>query len=175
MIATQPRDKTTTKQDYATPDAFFHAVNQTLPMVWDLAATQENTKCANYISPEQDTFKFEWHKLAFGEWLYLNPEFKNIAPYAKKCYEESIQGAQIAMLTPASTDTHWFKDFIFQKALVVFIRGRMSFDGKGPYPKPLMLSLFAFKPRFVIWDWKKQRLSEVVDNDGKTRSNRTVM
>ena len=138
MIATAPRDKNKTKQDYGTPSDFFGRVNHFLPFVWDLAATSKNTKCENYISPEQDSLKWNWNQLARGKWLWLNPPFADILPWAMKCVEESALGAKMVMLTPASVDTIWYREFVWDNAVQVFLNGRgarLKFDGSKPNKK----------------------------------------
>ena len=47
------------------------------------------------------------------------------------------------MLIPARTDTSWFHDYIWNKADIRFIRGRLKFnDGKGQAPFPSMIVIF---------------------------------
>ena len=47
------------------------------------------------------------------------------------------------MLIPARTDTRWFHDYIYHKAEIRFIRGRLKFnDGKSPAPFPSMVVIF---------------------------------
>jgi len=47
------------------------------------------------------------------------------------------------MLLPARTDTKWFHEYIYGKAEIRFIKGRLKFGGcKNPAPFPSMV---------VIW------------------------
>lgn len=47
------------------------------------------------------------------------------------------------MLLPARTDTRWFHDYIYGKAEVRFIRGRLKFgDSKNSAPFPSMVVIF---------------------------------
>ena len=47
------------------------------------------------------------------------------------------------MLLPARTDTKWFHDFIYGKAEVRFLRGRLKFGGsKNSAPLPSMVAIF---------------------------------
>lgn len=158
MIATTPRNKNDTRQDYETPQDFFGAVSKNLKFEWDLAADKHNAKCTNFITEEQDTFKYCWHTLS-DNFLWLNPPFKNIEPWVKKCKEESIKSAKIAMLVPASVGSNWFKNYVFNQAMVIFLNGRLIFEGETkPYPKDCMLVVWwnFMKPGIGIWRWKEE-------------------
>ena len=49
----------------------------------------------------------------------------------------------IVMLLPARTDTRWFHEFIYKKAKIRFVRGRLKFgDGKNSAPFPSMVVIF---------------------------------
>jgi len=156
MNATTPRNKNQTKQDYETPDDFFGAVKKRFPFIVDLAATPENAKCEAYYTPEENSWLYSW-SVHYG-WLWLNPPFKNIRPWADKCYKESQLGAKIVMLTPASVGSNWFKEICFGKCQVIFLNGRLTFKGETkPYPKDCMLTVWSkdnFK-NIEIWDWRK--------------------
>lgn len=52
------------------------------------------------------------------------------------------------MLLPARTDTRWFHDYIYGKAEVRFIRGRLKFgDRKNSAPFPSMVVIFGERER----------------------------
>ena len=56
-------------------------------------------------------------------------------------------GNLVVMLLPARTDTKWFHDYIYHKAEIRFIRGRLRFtddDGNAadPAPFPSMLVIY---------------------------------
>lgn len=149
------------KQDYKTPLEFIRAIEDRFheELAWDLAADESNWICENYISPEQDSFTIDWHKLidpstGGGGLLWLNPPFGKIAPWAEKCWRESKLGARIMLLTPASVGANWFS-FIFGHAYVMYLNPRLSFDGIASFPKDLMLSYFCHGIQgSEIWEWK---------------------
>jgi hypothetical protein len=135
--------------------------------VCDLAAHAGNTKVPHcYLTKEDDSLAQPWGLDFPTGNLWLNPEFKQIAPWAKKCVEESArrQGL-ILMLTPASVGTDWYLEHVHRKALVIPLLGRMIFDGTPPspksgkpepYPKDLMLSVFGMGiVGFEPWRWKE--------------------
>ena len=153
------------KQDYATPKAFIAAVESRFgPITFDLAASAENAVVSAYYTEEDDSFSKDWSKL--DGLLWLNPPFANIKPWAKKCAESAVQGARIAFLVPASVDSNWHRDYVHGRAMVLFCNGRLSFDGKNPFPKPCMLCMYGYPygvpPEFVIssgydvWQWRQE-------------------
>jgi len=161
--ATKPRDKNKTEQNVGTDPKLFQVLNDRFNFGWDLACTFENCivtpindEQRGFYFPEYNAFDVHWH--ARDGWLYLNPPYKDIEPWARKCYEESKLGAKIVMLTPASTGTRWFQKWIYRKAMVKFLIGRPTFKGHDkPYPKDMMISIFDnFNRGFGLWDWKKE-------------------
>lgn len=94
--------------------------------------------------------------------LWLNCEFSDIAPWAEKCLLEGKKGASVVLLTPAMVGANWYRDLIAGRADVYHLNGRLSFDGKHPYPKDCMLSHFHLEAtgKLAIWDWKRDILSE---------------
>ena len=59
--------------------------------------------------------------------------------YIQKCYELSKHNL-VVMLLPARTDTRWFHDFIYNKAEIRFIKGRLKFgNSKNSAPFPSMI------------------------------------
>lgn len=143
------------KQDYSTPIDFMDAVRRRFGRpTFDLAASSDNTKCTSFYSVEQDSLEQDWHMIP--GLLWLNPPFNNIAPWARKCAEESEgRGAQILLLTPASVGSNWFQDHVHGKAMVYALNPRLSFDGQNPFPKDCILSYFGFGVSgFGTWRWK---------------------
>jgi len=87
--------------------------------------------------------------------LWLNCEFGDIAPWAKKAMEEGRQGANVLLLTPLSL-ANWYRDFVAGKADVDHLSGRLCFDGKNPFSKDCMLSHFneGARGQLTVWNWK---------------------
>lgn len=60
----------------------------------------------------------------------MNPPYsKSIAKWIKKAWYESLRGVTTVALLPARTDTTWFHRYIYQRAEVRFLRGRLQFEG----------------------------------------------
>ncbi len=155
---TMPRQKPgRSKQDYRTPENFIEAAKRRLGIkefAWDLAADEINTQCGDRFFSEADNSLVQnWDTL--DGWLWLNPPFSDIAPWARKCNESH---AKIAFLVPASVGANWFRDYIDGHAQVLFLNGRLSFMETGElYPKDCILCLFGPEiiPGYEVWNWRK--------------------
>lgn len=117
-----------------------------------------------------DAFDFSWSDLSrkfaiegSSGVLWLNPEFNDIERWAERCLMEAEEGAHILLLTPIAM-TNWFRDFVQGVADTSLLLGRLSFDGKHPYPKDCMVNYF--HPRNLeeeesevcLWDWRVQKI-----------------
>lgn len=146
------------KQDVETPPEFIAAVEKRFgKIVFDLAASAENTKHPDFFSKEQDSLKQEWHKIApHAGWLWLNPEFDDITVWATKCAAEMELGARIIILTPASVGANWYRDWVRPSAHSVFLGNRIQFVGSDHgYPKDLMCSIYmSGVTGDSFWKWK---------------------
>jgi len=141
------------KQNQETPWEFINAVEKRFGKItFDLAADEHNHRHSSYFSEQDDSFAQAWHKI--DGLLWLNPPFRRIAPWVAKCASEKVLGAKIALLVPAAVGSNWFADHVHEKALVLPFRPRLSFDGKNPYPKDLLLAVYGLPPCFELWRWK---------------------
>lgn len=105
----------------------------------DVCATEENTKCQMYFTKKNDAFRNDWNMDFF-----MNPPYgRGIIQkwIAKAWYEVNRHNVTGLALVFAKTDTHWWHDFVENKAEVHFIKGRIKFYKDGiestkpaPYP-----------------------------------------
>ena len=121
---------------WGTPLDFFRALDAEFHFTLDVCATGENAKCAEYFTPEQDGLKQDWKGVC-----WCNPPYgREIGKWVRKAAESQ---ATVVMLLPARTDTTWFHDYIYGKAEIRFIRGRLKFgDSKNSAPFPSMIAVF---------------------------------
>ena len=133
--------------EWSTPDDFFNKLKLRFNFTMDLACTTENTKtpCGFYRDLGADALKQDWalwHTFN-GGWMWCNPPYgRELGLWVKKAYEESLKGAKIVMLIPARTDTLYWHNYIFGKAEIEFIRGRLKFGGhknNAPFPSALVI------------------------------------
>lgn len=147
-----PRDhRGLSRQDYCTPAVFLDAVRARFGRLdWDLASTSTNAVAPLRLD---DSLNQDWGRIHGNLWL--NPPFGDIAPWARKCAATPCgPDRRILLLTPASVGAKWF-DHVWGHAKVFALRGRLSFDGKTPFPKDCMLSVYGVAPvGFEIWDWR---------------------
>lgn len=148
--------RTTTRQDYGTPWPFIHAIEKRFgPIAFDLAASHENTKAPRYFTEAEDSLAQDWTKLE--GLLFLNPPFKVLDPWAKKCAESASIRTRIILLTPASIATDWWWKWVRPHAVVYAIQ-RITFEGEtAGYPKDLQIAVFGMGATGLgRWRWKDQ-------------------
>lgn len=124
--------------EWSTPQDFYDKVNGEFRFTLDVAATKENTKCIRYFTETIDALCKSWD----NEIVWCNPPYgRALGKWVKKASE--AVGGVVVMLIPARTDTHYFHDYIYGKAEIRFIRGRLKFgDSKNSAPFPSMLVIF---------------------------------
>jgi hypothetical protein len=187
------------KQDYRTPRPFLDAACLLLGVsdfIIDLAATHRNAVCSRWISAAENSLVQPWHLIdcrdyrspdsdgvgvlydSLGRlWGWLNPEFDNIEPWARKSYEETrstYQRFAVAMLVPASVGSNWWRDWVHNKALVCCLNGRVKFVGQSDqYPRDLALLLYGpcIEPGYRIWTWRSELTSARVDELHQRRAD----
>ena len=92
---------------------------------------------------DPDGLSIDW-----GSSTFCNPPYKYVALWIKKAYDEWKKGKKIVMLINAITDTKAFHEYIYNKAELRFIKGRISFidpnnpTKKQPNVKASMLVIF---------------------------------
>ena len=127
--------------EWSTPQALFDQLNQEFQFTLDPCASDQNHKCDKWYTAEQDGLKQQWD----GERIFCNPPYgRDLPKWVKKCHDES-RHATIVMLIPARTDTSYFHDYIYHKAEIRFIRGRLKFgESKTSAPFPSMVVIYNY-------------------------------
>ena len=126
--------------EWSTPQAVFDKLDDEFHFTLDPCATEENAKCKNFYTMSDDGLLPSWG----GQRVFCNPPYSNIQGWVQKAYYESQKDNTIVvMLIPARTDTRWFHDYIYHKAEVRFLKGRLKFgDAKYNAPFPSMIVVF---------------------------------
>jgi phage N-6-adenine-methyltransferase len=127
------------KQDWETPDELFERYKNRYGITLDVCATKENTKCENFISPEQDIFKTVWtcsawinppynipehickhgckKKMCVKRGFHVDRYIPGQIDFVKRARYMSIEhGATTVCLLPARTDTDLFHSLIWDSA-----------------------------------------------------------
>jgi phage N-6-adenine-methyltransferase len=123
---------------WSTPQSTFIKYNAIHNFNLDVCATDENAKCLNYYTKDQDGLKQNWQGVC-----WMNPPYgREIGLWMRKAYESSLLGAKVVCLVPARTDTAWWHDYAM-KGEIEFLRGRLKFgDAKNSAPFPSAVVVF---------------------------------
>lgn len=102
----------------------------------DPCADDTNAKAPNYFTKDEDGLSQDW----YGR-VWMNPPYgREIKYWIEKA---ANSGCECVCLLPARTDTRWFHDYIYKKADIEFLKGRIKFGGhKNPAPFPSMVVIF---------------------------------
>jgi phage N-6-adenine-methyltransferase len=124
--------------EWATPQDFFDKLNREFNFTLDPCATKENAKCSKFYTESDDGLSKSWD----NEIVFCNPPYgREIGKWVKKTSE--ARGGIVVMLIPARTDTKYFHEYIYHKAEIRFIRGRLKFGGhQNSAPFPSMILVF---------------------------------
>ena len=119
---------TSDKDNWETPQMLFDYLDSVYHFTLDAASSDANAKCKHHLTSEDDALSCSWR----GERVFLNPPYgRQIKSWVEKASQEAAHGTQIVMLLPARTDTSWFHDYIYHKAHITFLRGRLKFEFNG--------------------------------------------
>lgn len=141
------------RDDWETPPDFFAELNEEFHFTLDACALPETAKCAAYFTPEDDGLSKAWNAPGGGA-VFCNPPYSRRTKnspgqeaWIKKAAEEGQRpGAVVVMLIPARTDTLAFHKYIYHKAEIRFIKGRLRFRVNGQTgdaaPFPSMVVIF---------------------------------
>jgi len=126
--------------EWPTPQSFFDTLDAEFKFTLDPCATPKNAKCKTYFTRSDDGLRQPWGKHR----VFCNPPYgRTIIDWAKKCYEASQSGATVVFLVPARTDTRWFHNWVYGKAEIRFIKGRLKFgNSEQSAPFPSMVAVF---------------------------------
>lgn len=110
--------------DWETSQELFDLLDSIFHFTLDPCATAENAKCKKYYTIQDDGLSKSWA----GERVFVNPPFGHqISKWVKKSFLES-KNALVVLLLPVRTDTSYWHEYIFDKASVYFIKGRLYFN-----------------------------------------------
>ena len=136
------------KDSWETPQSLFDELDKEFNFTLDVAASQSNTKCGIYYDDDFNALDSAW----YGN-VWCNPPYSRglQKKFIKKAYDEfwSDEGGYVetlVMLLPARTDTIAFHEYIYGKAEIRFIKGRLKFEVNGvpsknaaPFPSMLVI------------------------------------
>ena len=113
--------------EWETPKELFDKLNDEFGFTLDPCCTEENAKCQKFYTIAEDGLSKSWE----NEVVFMNPPYgRSIGDWVKKAFCESQKGATVVCLIPARTDTSYWHDYIFGKAEIRFLRGRIKFQNR---------------------------------------------
>lgn len=125
--------------EWYTPFDLYETLDKEFNFNLDPCATDDNAKCDNYYTIDDDGLSQEWNGNVF-----VNPPYgREIKHWVEKSFKESQMDNVIVMLIPSRTDTRYWHDWIFGKASEIrFIKGRLKFGGSknsAPFPSAVVI------------------------------------
>ena len=133
--------------EWETPRSLFDELHREFDFTLDPCASVQNAKLPKYYTVAQDGLKQSWK----DERVFMNPPYGLvIRDWAEKAFVETSSyfdpAELVVALIPARTDTRWFHGFVYGKAEIRFLKGRLKFEilriPQDPAPFPCMV---------VIW------------------------
>ena len=127
--------------EYETSQDLFDYINKIYRFgvfTLDPAATDENHKCDQYYTKEDDGLDMDWA----NEIVFVNPPYSQLKAWCKKAYEESKKGKLVVMLIPSRTDTIAWHEYCMKAKEIVFIKGRLKFgnsNNSAPFPSAIIV------------------------------------
>lgn len=164
-MATGPTiNRGASKQDYRTPTAFLDALKHRLGIdgfTIDLAASEENKVAPLWYDTTTNALLPEHPWTVDGKgWSFCNPPYADITPWVEKAFFEMMdEGANVAMLVPASVGSNWWANWVHNVAHTLFLNGRITFEGAtDPYPRDLAILLYSpmMNGSYGIWRWSEE-------------------
>ena len=111
--------------NWETPLSLFNELNKKYQFTLDPASSDSNAKCVKHYTIADNGLKQDWS----GESVFLNPPYGNeISAWVKKASQEALKpNTIIVLLLPARTDTRWFHEYLYHRAKIDFLKGRLHF------------------------------------------------
>ncbi len=127
-------DPIDTLDDRGTDPTLFAMLDQRFHFTLDVAASEDNAKCANYFDRYTNGLTEEWAE----QRVWCNPPYSNIRAWVEKAWSEWAEGCWrpelIVMLLPANrTEQSWWQDLVEPRRdrggpfTVEFLAGRLRF------------------------------------------------
>lgn len=131
---------TSNSDEWETPSELYTRLNKKFGFTLDPCSTKENHLCDKYYTKEENGLCKSWK----GEIVFVNPPYSEIKQWVEKCYKEyETNGTTVVMLIPSRTDTRYFHNYIYHKAEIEFIKGRLHFsNSKNSAPFPSMIVIY---------------------------------
>ena len=114
--------------NFETPEDLFQWLDALFHFEMDICANRYNHKCKKYISPEENSFEYDWDCTS-----YMNPPYRQLmavkrTPWMRQAADDAREfGVNIACLVKAATETKWFDIGWREASLILFFSKRITF------------------------------------------------
>lgn len=139
-------------QNTETPWPFIRAVEKyfDIRFAYDMAADDGNRKAPKHYDGRDNSLAMDW---PLDGWLWLNPPYRNLTAWTRKCVEQYRRGCKIISIWPLSGDLNQVD--VWRSARVYVIHGRI-----WPLVRGCMLSVWSLdtlikNPTGLRWDGEK--------------------
>lgn len=131
---------TSNSDEWETPQNIYDILDAEFNFNLDPCATKYNHKCKTFYTINENGLDQKWA----GYRVFCNPPYSNISAWVEKAFRETRNdNTLVVLLIPSRTDTRYFHDYIYQRAEIRFIKGRLKFnDSKNSAPFPSMIVIF---------------------------------
>ena len=127
--------------EWGTPQEVFGVLAAIWRFDLDACATRSLAKCTDFCDPKlENGLERSWE----GRRVFCNPPYSRalMPRWAKKFARSAPESTCAIMLVPARTDTKWFQAVACLGPELVFLQGRIQFEGgehKAPFPSMLVV------------------------------------
>lgn len=119
--------------DRATPPELFDPLNERFGFTIDVAASEQNAKCARFYTLEDDGLAQDWS----GERVFCNPPYSYIEPWAAKA-ASGLAALSVLLLPANRTEQGWWQRWV-----------EPNRDGAAPWPR---VEFLPGRPRFITYE-----------------------
>lgn len=112
--------------EWETPNYVYNDLDKEFNFDMDACASDKNFKHPNYYSIFDNALLQDW-----GKRVFCNPPYSKVSGFLAKAWLEIKKGNTdlVVFLLFSNTDTKWFHHYIYKKAEIRFIKGRLKFIG----------------------------------------------
>lgn len=132
-----------TKEDWATPQDFFDKLNEEFHFDLDPCADAENAKCKEYFTKEENGLLKDWGGGVASSAIHHTAEHQRANGSGSVTKKRRSPERLSLHLFRRELTQGFFHDYIYHKAEIRFIKGRLKFGGcKDAAPFPSMVVIF---------------------------------
>ncbi len=139
------------KDEWATPQSLYDALDAEFHFTLDVCATAENAKVERFFTLDDDALTEAWTGAC-----WMNPPYSRMTEFMDKAARSARDGAIVCCLVPSRTDVDWWWQYARQGEIRL-LRGRLSFvdneGNTGPAPFPSAVIILGLAPGLVWYEY----------------------